>query len=63
MTPVSLPPFPWPVPKPSAFEVLKLGSLGRPDGTGITFQDVDDRISSALDSAGYDEKSVMAQTK
>ena len=57
--PTSMPPpqFPWPVPKPSAFEVLPFESLGRPNGTGITFRDVDERISNALGSAGYDDKS------
>ncbi len=56
-TPVPLPPFPWPVPKPSALEVLTLESLEKTVGTGITFHDVDERISSALHSAGYDERS------
>lgn len=57
ISPVSLPLFPWPVPKPSALEVLTLGSLGKLAGTGITFRDVEKRISNALDSAGYDDKS------
>jgi len=57
MTPVSLPPFPWPVPKPSALEVLTLESLGKLAGTGVTFRDVDERITNALYSAGYDDKS------
>jgi hypothetical protein len=53
---VTLPSFPWPPPKPSATALLTLGSLGRLAGTGITFHDVDTRISGALDAAGYDEK-------
>ncbi|MEP7134303.1 MAG: hypothetical protein ABI904_05170 [Chloroflexota bacterium] len=38
-------------------EVLTLGSLGKLAGTGVTFRDVDERISSALDVVGYDDKS------
>jgi hypothetical protein len=53
---VTMPSFPWPPPKPSATALLTLGSLGQLAGTGITFQDVDTRISGALDAAGYDEK-------
>jgi hypothetical protein len=53
---VTLPSFPWPPPKPSATALLTLGSVGQLAGTGITFHDVDTRISGALDAAGYDEK-------
>jgi hypothetical protein len=52
-----LPEFPWPPPKPSTTASLTLGSLGQTPGTGLTFHDVDARISEALTTAGYDEKS------
>jgi hypothetical protein len=54
--PLVLPPaFPWPPPNPSAQASLSMGSL-----QGLTFGDVDARISQALASAGYDEKSYYA---
>jgi hypothetical protein len=56
-TQLPLPEFPWPPPKPSATASLTLGSLSQTTGTGITFHDVDARISQALSTAGYDEKS------
>jgi hypothetical protein len=56
-TAVSLPPFPWPPPEPSTSASLTLGSLGQLAGAGLTFHDVDARISQALATAGYDEKS------
>jgi hypothetical protein len=52
-----LPEFPWPPPKPSTIANLTLGSLPQKAGTGLTFHDVDERISQALTAAGYDEKS------
>ncbi|HZW82459.1 MAG TPA: hypothetical protein VFF14_03430 [Candidatus Deferrimicrobium sp.] len=52
-----LPEFPWPPPKPSTIAYLTLGSLRQKAGTGLTFHDVDARISQALATAGYDEKS------
>ena len=50
-----MPEFPWPPPEPSAIALLTLGSLGRT--TGVTFHEVDARISQSLISAGYDERS------
>ncbi|HZW82458.1 MAG TPA: hypothetical protein VFF14_03425 [Candidatus Deferrimicrobium sp.] len=52
-----LPEFPWPPPKPSAIASLTLGSLRERTGTELTFHNVDARISQALVTAGYDEKS------
>jgi hypothetical protein len=50
-----LPEFPWPPPKPSAKASLTLGSLRQVAGTELTFHKVDERISQALATAGYDE--------
>ena len=52
-----LPAFPWPPPKPSTTASLTLGSLRQTTGPNRTFHDVDARISQALTTAGYDEKS------
>jgi len=57
LTIVPLPPFPWPPPEPSTIASLTLGSVGQASGAGATFRDVDARISNALATAGYDEKS------
>jgi len=56
-TPGLLPEFPWPPPKPSATASLAFGSLKQVAGAGPTFHDVDTKISQALATAGYDEKS------
>ncbi len=56
-TPVEMPEFPWPPPKPSATAILKFDSLTKSANAKLTFGDIDTRINEALVAGNYTEKS------
>ncbi len=55
-TTATLPEFPWPPPKPSSVAIPALSSINAAEAEP-TLGDVDSRITGALTTGGYDEKS------